>query len=335
MKINYIISEIWKELEEQKNIGLVKRLYSSEISFPIYATFQYPDKFYGIAFNFSRDIHIDVSLFNKLSQLKVLLLVDTTFNNSQLLVIQLLTPENHDVFAVLCENLIKSIISIDSELKRSKSIINQLAKWKALFEKYNNNGLSESEQQGLYGELHFLEKTLTINEIDPLFVLVRWVGVDKELRDFQSNDWALEVKTTSTNNPQKITINGERQLDETHIRNLNLFHLSVEVSKTNGQTLCQKILQLRELLKNNIPALQLFNSKLFEVGYFDKHELNYIYRSYKIRSENYYKIENEFPRIKENELRKGISDVRYSIILSMCNEYLIPEQEVINSIILS
>jgi hypothetical protein len=42
-------------------------------------------------------------------------------------------------------------------------------------------------------------------------MLHTWVGVDKALRDFQDNSWAVEVKTTSTNNPQKVTINSERQ----------------------------------------------------------------------------------------------------------------------------
>jgi hypothetical protein len=69
---------------------------------------------------------------------------------------------------------------------------------------------------------------------------------------------------------------------------------------------------------------------LFEVGYLDKHESFYQDRFYQTRNENYYKIENEFPRIKESELRNGISDVKYSIILAMCNEYLVFENQVFN-----
>jgi hypothetical protein len=61
------------------------------------------------------------------------------------------------------------------------------------------------------------------------------------MRDLQGRSWAVEAKTTSTNNPQKVTINGERQLDETLLENLFLYHFSVEVSSANGLTLCQKI----------------------------------------------------------------------------------------------
>jgi len=36
----------------------------------------------------------------------------------------------------------------------------QLEKWQALFEKLKGEGLTSSEQQGLYGELHFLQKII-------------------------------------------------------------------------------------------------------------------------------------------------------------------------------
>lgn len=332
MTNNNHVAEIWEVLEEEKNAGLVKRLYSSDILFHIYGTFQYPERYYGVAFTFNNDIHIDVSSFSNLRELKVMLLNDTSFINSRLLIIQLLHPGSRDIFASLCENLIQSVIKLNTEQKIIRTVVNQLEKWKTLFEKNNSTGLTSAEQQGLYGELHFLQKVLLKPYTAPCNALHAWVGVDKALRDFQSNNWAVEVKTTSTNNPQKAIINGERQLDDTLLENLFLFHLSVEVSNGNGQTLCQKIATIREVLKNDMPALSLFNTKLFEAGYLDKHELLYEDRFYQVRNENYYKIENEFPRIKENELRSGVSDVKYSIILAMCDEFLISENQVFNII---
>ncbi len=324
------IAEIWATLEQEKNDGLVKRLYSTDISFHIYGIFQYPERYYGVAFTLSNDIHIDVSSFDNLRELKVKLINDTTFENSRLLIIQLLHPDSRDIFASLCENLIQSVINLNTEQKIVRTVVNQLEKWKTLFEKNNSTGLTPIEQQGLYGELHFLQKILSKPDIIFCDVLRTWVGVDKALRDFQGSSWAVEVKTTSTNNPQKTIINGERQLDETLLDNLFLLHLSVEVSKGNGQTLFQKVETIREAFKDDIPALSTFNAKLFEAGYSDKHEYLYQDRFYQVRSENFYKIENKFPRIKENELRRGVSDVRYSIILAMCDEFLVSENQVFN-----
>lgn len=98
MNNNHIL-ELWEALEEEKVIGLVKRLYSSNIPFHVYGTFQYPERYYGVAFTFSNDIRIDISSFDNLRELKVMLLADTTFVNSRLLIIQLLYPNSRDIFA--------------------------------------------------------------------------------------------------------------------------------------------------------------------------------------------------------------------------------------------
>lgn len=332
MENNNHITELWQQLEGEKTLGLVKRLYSSEIDFRIYATFQYPEVYYGVAFNFSNNIKIDVSSFDNLKDLKVLLLDDPSFVNTKLLVIELLHATSKDVFSALCQNLIQSVIQINSEQKIIRTVINQLNKWKTLFDKSTSDGLSTEQQQGLFGELVFLQKCLLQQDANPLNVLRSWVGVDAALRDFQCSNWAVEVKTTATNNPQRVTINGERQLDETLLENLFLFHCSVEVSNGNGETLNQKIANIRSFLDSNFPALNIFNSKLFEVGYFDAHSNKYENRFYKIRSENYYRITDNFPRIKENELRGGVSGVKYDIVLAMCNEYLIAENQLLNAI---
>lgn len=332
MENNNHIAELWQQLEEEKTAGLVKRLYSSEIDFHIYATFQYPEFYFGVAFNFSNSIKIDISNFENLRDLKVLLLDDTSFVNTKLLIIELLHPTSKDIFAVLCENLVLSVIQLNTEQKIIRIVINQLNKWKTLFDKSTSEGLSTEQQQGLFGELIFLQKCLLQQDADPLNVLNSWVGVDAALRDFQRSTWAVEVKTTATNNPQRVTINGERQLDETLLENLFLFHCSVEVSNGNGETINKKVANIRSLLESNIPAMNLFNSKLFEVGYFDGHANKYENRFYKIRSENYYRITDDFPRIKENELRGGVSGVKYDIILAMCDEYLITENQLLNTI---
>lgn len=332
MENNNHIAELWKQLEEEKALGLVKLLYSSKLSFHIYATFQYPESYFGIAFNLSNNIKVDISNFENLKDLKVLLIDDSSFVNSSLLIIELLHPANKDIFAALCENLIQSVIQLKSEKDVIRTVINQLNKWKTLFDKSHSVILTSEEQQGLFGELIFLNKCLLQQNANPINVLNTWVGVDAALRDFQGSTWAVEVKTTSTNNPQKVTINGERQLDETLLSNLFLFHCSVEISNGNGETLNQKIQNTRTLLANNIAALDLFNSKLFEVGYYDNHANNYESRFYKIRSENYYRITDDFPRIKENELRNGVSGVKYNIILAMCGEYLVTEYQLLNTI---
>lgn len=329
---NNHILELWKELEQSQQKGHYKRLFQSEKPFHIYVTFQHPERYYGIAFVISNSSRIDISEFENLKDLKVSLVADNSFDNSRLLAIQLLTPNYVDIFASLCENVIQSVIDIISERQRVQATINQLFKWKSLFDKVNSDGLSLTEQQGLFGELNFLQKILVKSNLQPSEALQTWVGVDRALRDFQGTNWAVEVKTTATSNPQEVKISSERQLDETLLKSLYLYHCSVETSKANGQTLCDKIEEIRTILSTDIPALSIFNTKLFEAGYSDAQANLYKDRHYKIRFEKTYRIDKDFPRIKENELRDGVGNVTYSIVLANCDNYLVPESQVISKI---
>lgn len=326
------ILEIWSELETNKNDGFYKQLYESNKPFHIYGTYDYSNKYYGIGFIIGNDYRINIDNFSNLKDLKISLMTDMSFENSRFLSIQLLDIYSKDVFSALCENLILSVIDLPSEKKRIRTVINQLEKWKSMFDKVNSEGLTIAQQQGLFGELHFLEKFFSCRNVASNDVLHTWVGVDADLRDFQGINWAVEVKTSATNNPQSVKINGERQLDETLLDTLFLYHCSVEVSKRNGQSLPQKIAKIRERLNNDTIALNSFNAKLFEFGYIDRQEYLYNNRCYQIRNESFYQINDDFPRIKENELRKGVGDVKYSIILDRCNEYLVSEKYVLNII---
>lgn len=324
------ILEIWENIEQSNEIGLLKRLYTNDSELFIYAIFQNPERHCGIALSFNEHTHIDISSFSNLRDLQIVLMHDKSFTCNKLLIIKLLHYQSRDIFAVMCENMIQSVLSLHSEKQIAKTIINQLEKWQALFEKLKGEGLTSSEQQGLYGELHFLQKIIIRQ--NAIAALNAWVGTDKEIRDFQYNDWAIEVKTTSGNNHQKVNISNERQLDETLLRNLFLFHLSVEVAKKNGESLNSKIDTIRKVLQDNISAQNLFNNKLLEAGYFDRHKYLYEEKCYQIRNENYYKIDGDFPRIKEQEIRNGIGDIKYSIILSQCMDYLISENTVFDKI---
>lgn len=320
---------LWEEMAAQANYGLVKRLFKRTSAVIVYATYNHISNVCGIAISYNRDINVNVAPFSGLSELKVEIYNDQA---NKLLTIQLTSDSNKDVFAVLCDNLIQTIDNCITEREALQLVLNRLEKWKSLLKKGAAEGLAKNEQQGLYGELVYLNKLIDHCENSFLAILGFWVGIDKAMRDFQGDGWATEVKTVSTNTPYQITINGERQLDETLLKKLYLYHLIVEVSQGNGETLNEKIEKTRRKMQDNLPAMTLFNSKLMEAGYFDHHKVLYEERCYMIRNENLYQIRDNFPRIKENELRLGVSNTEYSINISNCNEYKIEESEHYNNI---
>jgi hypothetical protein len=53
---------------------------------------------------------------------------------------------------------------------------------------------------------------------------------------------------------------------------------------------------------------------------------------YHVRQDNFFKVEGDFPRIQENELRNGVGDVKYSIIISQCQQYIQSANQVLKTL---
>ena len=330
--MNNHMLDLWAEMEAQNTMGIVKRLYDSSIPYHIFATYASDEHGYGISFSYPNSIKVDTAPFLTLKKLKVRIYNDATLVNYKMLLIQLYSPYQRDTFSFLCENLINFVKNSQNEMEMINGVVSQLDKWRNLLDKAGIDGLSTPEQQGLYGELTFLKKLISKRVFTSMDALGYWVGVDSAQKDFMGDSWAIEVKTTSTNNPQEVTINGERQLDESLFKNLYLYHCSVEVTKKNGETLPEKVFKIRNLLRSEPLALSKFNERLVTAGYFDEDQALYENRAYKIRGETIYRIEGEFPRIKENDLRPGVCHLTYTIILSTCTEYIKTESSLFSTI---
>lgn len=330
--MNNHMLELWAIMEARNDIGIAKMLYDPSLPYHIYATYASDERGYGLSFTFSDSIKIDTESFQNLKKLKVGIYGDGTLADSKMLLIQLLAPAQRDTFSCLCESLINTVKDIDSEESMINSVVSQLDKWRNLFDKAGSDGLSPAEQQGLYGELGFLKKLISKKVFPANEALDYWVGVDAAQRDFMGDEWAVEVKTTATSNPQEVTINSERQLDETLFDVLFLYHCSVETTRRNGETLPDRIYKLRSLLENEPLALSKFNEKLITAGYFDEDEALYSFRAYKLRDESIYRVEGDFPRIKESDLREGVGNLTYSVVLSACAAYRQSEATVFNTI---
>lgn len=327
------IKKVWQELESEGTEGLVKRALDIPSCLKIFCTYRLPEKYFGIAFSFHQDIKLDISSLQDLSELKVSLFNDTSFPESKLLLIQLNNRESrvNDIFATICANVVNSILEVASEKAGVHLVITQMRKWKELFSKRKEQKLSAQEQQGLYGELVFLRKLL-FSSIDKISATNFWVGPDMAPKDFHSDMWAVEVKATLANSHSGISINGELQLDESDIAKLFLYNIVVETSQQDGQILPDIVAAIRQHLDGENRALSIFESKLMQAGYFDIDEDFYKARHYRIRKEQYFLVKDEFPRIKRDDLRMGVSGVKYNISLNFSGENLVTEEMVIKTI---
>ncbi|MBQ3383525.1 MAG: PD-(D/E)XK motif protein [Bacteroidales bacterium] len=332
MNVN-IIKNAWIQLEEANIEGIVKRSLGIPSCLKVFCTYKNPDRMCGLAFSFSNTIRVDLSAFKDLSELNISLFADASFPGSKLLLIQLANREGRadEIFASICGNLVNSVQGVKSEKEGVRIVVTQMRKWKDLFSRKKNKALSVQEQQGLYGELVFLKKLLD-SSVDKIRALSYWLGPELSSKDFQSDLWAVEVKTVGFNSGYSIIVNGENQLDESSLVKLFLFVLTIESLQEEGQSLPELITDIHNALEQDPLAHSLFERKLLLAGYFTSDEDLYKDRLYIIRKESFYQVTDLFPRIKRDDLREGVFDVKYSIsLLSSCDS-IVPENNVFNFI---
>lgn len=327
------IEKIWQDLESDSSLrsGLLYKRYSGNVLPDIYVGLKVPERFRCIAVHLDSSVNFDIRAWDKFRDIKIQRLPDKKNPQKHFLVVMLLNSQHKDVFAALSEDLINKVFDITSESNLVKVLIERLAKWNLLFEKLGRQGLSEEACRGLYGELYFL-RTLIFAGINTEFCINAWKGSESAVQDFQFSDWAVEVKTTHGKSHQKLHITSERQLDISIIPNIYLVHYSLEVRQNHGESLNQIAEELTAALSNSPSAQSVFRLKLFEAGYFDQHKKYYEDTGYTIRQKNVYRITEDFPKITENMIPAGVGDVRYSVVVSANENWVIDEEQLIHQL---
>lgn len=321
------IDQIWKELEDEQPLksGLLYKRYSGAVKPDVYIALKAPERLRCIAAHLSASFELQVKSWDKLRDIKIETLADEKHSEKQFLLVLLLNTQHRDIFSALCEDLIRQVADITQETEFIKQLLVRLEKWRVLFEKMGQQGLTEEAQRALYGELYFLRKFLQ-NIPDHDNCINSWKGVGKSVQDFQFADWAVEIKTTHGKNQQKLHISSERQLDIAFVPRIFLIHYSLEVRQNHGETLNSIIENLLEMLSDSPSANNVFRLKLLEAGYFEVHLHLYTGTDYSIRQKNIYRITDDFPKISEAQIPSGVGDVRYSLIVSANEDWILNEE---------
>ncbi len=314
------IENIWQDFIENNSLrtGVILKRYSADIIPDCFVSMRMPEKVKSIAFLISTK-SIDISSLSDLKDITSEIIPDETDKDKSLILISLADNSLSSIFAVLCEDLFKTVSDIEQELVLIQTLQNRFIQWKELFILAKGPGLSLEKQIGLFGELYLLKKLFLHTGLFAEILSI-WTGPEKGIRDFEKNNSAIEVKTTHTHNHQKIRISSERQLDTALLQYLFLFHLSIEKRNSDENTLNTIVEEIYSILGHNKLLGNILKRKLISAGYFDHHQSIYQNMSFLIREEDFYKIEKSFPRIEEKELMKGVGDVKYSIILTSDTE---------------
>ncbi len=333
MKMMERIKQIWTQLEANNTgvPGLFKLRYSETGKCDVFMGVKFPETYRILILKTPLSIGKEFNFRYEVRGLKFEKIYDPDDSNFIFLNLVLVDKQFIDLFDTLVADVISAIVD-ESEIKTIlKNYSNRLIKWQSLFERFRQQGLTPEEQRGLFGELFFIRKFLKVNPDFPN-VIYSWIGVEKQIRDFQYGKWSVEVKTTHGNNHQKIYINSERQLDTKNLDNLFVHHLSLDVRHQSGETLNQLVETITEILTTDFTALNLFQKKLLEAGYYNHHRQLYSETGYYIRQGIFYRVGHCFPRIEERDIRTGVGDVKYSIVVSQCSDFIEAEEDVFSKL---
>ncbi|RUL53948.1 PD-(D/E)XK motif protein [Lysinibacillus antri] len=239
--------------------------------------------------------------------------------------------EEWEIFLVLCEDLIKSAISIENELSMLAVTEIRLKRWQNLLKKKLSNKLPLEVQMGLYTELLFLYNQV-IPKIGPTHAINSWVGPDYDKQDFLLDDRTVEIKSYKTTKGEKVTISSKEQLNSPKDA-LYLVAYALTNGK-NGENIAQLVNKISAVLISNAQysTLELFELKLMDFGYspiIHKEEDLFMFIVDKISS---YKVKEDFPKLTNMEIPLGIVALKYQIDLTKCSNYEVAFESILDGV---
>lgn len=309
------LAETWEQLESQLPDGrdgrMVQRVYSdSPIDLFVWAQLREPRR--------ALELHVppeDAEFALPVATRGIAMNRRAQPAGPTVLSLELTDPTATQLFAVVCSDIAAAAAHCDDTQTAAAAWAGRYNRWRRLLERAPQ-GLSRRRQQGLYAELWALRELYApCLGIDA--AVESWVGPDQAARDFERGGHAVEVKSSTTNEPQIVTINGERQLDDTELVSLHLVHLSLEVLPRAGETLPEMVLSLRSLASDG-PAESGLSDALLDAGYADHHAELYADVGYALRRLSVMHVREGFPRIVESDLDDGVGSVHYRLALDAC-----------------
>ena len=219
------------------------------------------------------------------------------------------------IFEIVAEDL-RSELSTAPEASEALSVIYAvLTKWRDFFQSEKDLLMSPERQQGLYGELCFLEECIDLLGSS---AVLHWAGSNDETHDFYIASDAVEVKTTSVQAPYYAHINSEYQLDGSDVPGrLFLRFFALRKSQSSGERLRDIVKRLRQKLVVDPNMLLQFNAKILKYGYLDEVAELYV-SGFFVRDQYYFDVSDGFPRIAKRDLPAGVADLSYSISVAQC-----------------
>ncbi len=280
------------------------------------------DIFWIVDSNKKYGLYIETKSFqnNKIDKisLKGISILKKELNDKAKLFISLNNNEDWNIFYSFCKDLILIAKKYEDERLMFNAIENRLKKWQQFLLKNKTIDFPLHKQMGLISELITL-KDIIAKKQGYEKAINSWVGADFDKQDFLMNNCIIEVKSYKTSKTPIVSISSANQLYSDKLP-LFLVAYGLTPSKDKGIDI-EKIIQEIEqnLLEISFELYEIFQFKLYEYGYITGLETN----KFIVDKVMYFNIVKKFPKIIPTMIESQIIDVKYSIDLLQCQDFLV------------
>jgi hypothetical protein len=234
--------------------------------------------------------------------------------------------EDRELFQHLCEDMVDACRSKAGDQAFLASTIRRAWKWHSLLRGGANQRLGPQEQQGLIGELLFLEQL--IKHLTPKAAIEAWRGPLDEPKDFVFSGRAVEVKARHVGK-DAVKISSEHQLQVIDGQQLSLAVIALSPSAAEAleaMSLDSLVLRVREAVIALDPSAdEGFDARLMSAGYSADHDYSDTW--WVSVATSAYAVCDGFPRIETTGLPEGVSLVTYWLRLDLCAPFEHPYED--------
>jgi hypothetical protein len=258
---------------------------------------------------------------NELLELSGLQMFSGLNGSKSTLVISLNNSADWQLFYLVCDDLIKTTNGLTDD-QAWPAIKRRLNKWRDFLSLGRLNILSEEKIKGLIGELYFFKEHV-IKHLNISTALRCWEGPNGAAQDFMFSKCAVEVKCQSGSTFSHVTISSVEQLT-CPVAQLFLFVITIVSGKPDGKdiiTLPEIIREIEAIITNKgqVGDLESFRDLLISVGYQESPEYDRFI--YSVVDSRMFKVGNDFPRIRPENVPPAIDKLSYRIDLEQCREF--------------
>ena len=324
------LSTLWQSLDEDARRAeagyVLRRLATDTEHFDLRLAVIAPERTRALMIRFAKDAQDPMEIPDSTGFSLSTVTLPGDLSGTTTLELRLRSRIYADVFDALVRDLVESSSDATTEADAVVRIVDRLKRWQMFIARTAPDGLSRSEQIGLFGELCVL-RALVVPALGILAAAEAWTGPAAKTQDFQHGGVAIEVKGSAAQQPQYVRISSERQLDDLGVAKLYLAHVSLDERRGSGETLPELVESVRALCET-ARAATLIETRLFDVGYLDEHAHRYQETGYELRRLGTFLVAAGFPRIVEDDLVAGVGDVHFSISLAACEPFSVTAEAV-------